>query len=256
MPLHLIGRLGFRTDDRSLRRAGLDYWPAVEVRRHVDLEAFEAAHGGRVYCLSTRASVPYTQARFRPGDALLFGGESRGLPASALGRHAGRALTIPMPGGKVRSLNLATAVGIVLYEALRQLRGLVKGARRGRSKGARSAPPRSAALRPFALVAEVATALMTTVASLPTLDDLRRHVLAVLCAHDQLDPAQTPLQQQTLLRTGRVCGLFFQAQGPRQVRSYAVWAGEEGRILFYDSTGRRFAETRLSEAPDPQRLAG
>src|SRR5439155_9813487 len=72
VPLHLIGRLGFRLDDRSLRRAGLDYWPAVEVRRHVDLEAFEAAHGGRVYCLSAHARTPYTQAHFRPGDALLF----------------------------------------------------------------------------------------------------------------------------------------------------------------------------------------
>jgi tRNA (cytidine/uridine-2'-O-)-methyltransferase len=123
VPLHLVGRLGFRTDDRSLRRAGLDYWPAVELHRHADLEAFEAAHGGRVFCLSTRAAMPYTQVRFRPGDALLFGSESRGLPPSALGRHAERALTIPMPGGKVRSLNLATAVGIVLYEALRQLHG-------------------------------------------------------------------------------------------------------------------------------------
>src|SRR5438128_1280628 len=72
VPLHLIGRLGFRTDDRALRRAGLDYWPAVEVRRHADLEAFESAHGGRVFCLSTRAAVPYTRAAFRPGDALLF----------------------------------------------------------------------------------------------------------------------------------------------------------------------------------------
>ena len=123
VPLHLIGRLGFRTDDRSLRRAGLDYWAAVELHRHADLEAFEKAHAGRVFCLSVRAATPYTAARFRPGDTLLFGSESRGLPPSALKRHAERALTIPMPGGKVRSLNLATAVGIVLYEALRQLHG-------------------------------------------------------------------------------------------------------------------------------------
>jgi hypothetical protein len=97
---------------------------------------------------------------------------------------------------------------------------------------------------------------MTTVASLPTLEDLRRHVLDVLCAHDQLDPGQTPLRELLVTRHGRVCGLFFQAQGPRQVKSYATWAGEEGRILFYDAVGIRFAETRLSEAPDPQRLAG
>jgi tRNA (cytidine/uridine-2'-O-)-methyltransferase len=121
VPLHLIGRLGFRLDDRSLRRAGLDYWSAVEVHRHVDLEAFESAHGGRIFCLSTHAVTPYTQARFQAGDALLFGSESRGLPPSVRERHP--CLTIPMPGGKVRSLNLATAVGIVLYEALRQVSG-------------------------------------------------------------------------------------------------------------------------------------
>jgi tRNA (cytidine/uridine-2'-O-)-methyltransferase len=120
--LHLIGRLGFRLDDRSLRRAGLDYWPHVAVRRHLTLAAFEAAlGGGRLFCLSARAARPYTQADYRDGDGLLFGGETHGLPPEVLRRHAERALTIPMPGGKVRSLNLATAVGIVLYEALRQL---------------------------------------------------------------------------------------------------------------------------------------
>jgi hypothetical protein len=99
-------------------------------------------------------------------------------------------------------------------------------------------------------------AFMNTVASLPTLDELRRHVLAVLCAHDQLDPEQTPLEGWRVTRHGRICGLFFQVRGPRQVRTYAAWNGDEGRILFYDSNGQRFAETRLSEAPDPQRLAG
>jgi tRNA (cytidine/uridine-2'-O-)-methyltransferase len=123
VPLHLIGRLGFRLDDRSLRRAGLDYWHAVDVRRHDTLADFEDGVTGRVYCLTTSATVPYTQARFAPGDALLFGSESRGLPPTVLERHAATALTIPMPGGAVRSLNLATAVGIVLYEGLRQLNG-------------------------------------------------------------------------------------------------------------------------------------
>jgi hypothetical protein len=97
---------------------------------------------------------------------------------------------------------------------------------------------------------------MTTVASLPTLQDLHRHVLHVLCKHDNLDPNVTPLHQGHILRSGRVCGLFFQAQGPRRLRTYAVWAAEEHRILFYDSTGMRFAETRLSDAPEaPARSA-
>lgn len=97
---------------------------------------------------------------------------------------------------------------------------------------------------------------MHAVASLPTIDDLRRHVLAVLCTRDQLDPAQTPLHQGLITRRGKTCGLFFQVQGPRLLKTYAVWAGEEDRILFYDSTGARFAETRLSDSPDCMKLAG
>jgi hypothetical protein len=96
---------------------------------------------------------------------------------------------------------------------------------------------------------------MHTVVAVPTFDDLRRHVLETLCRHDQLDPAQTPLHQAVIMRSGRPCGLFFQVQGPRMLKTYAVWAGEENRILFYDSTGVRFAETRLSDAPDPLKLA-
>src|SRR5262245_61229828 len=96
---------------------------------------------------------------------------------------------------------------------------------------------------------------MHAVASLPTFDELRRHVLHILCSHDQLDPNQTPLRQAVITRAGRPCGLFFQVQGPRLLQTYAVWAGEENRILFYDSTGSRFAETRLCDAPDPLRLA-
>ncbi len=122
-PLHLVGRLGFRLDERSLRRAGLDYWHALTLHRHdslAELEQHFAKHG-RIFCLSARADTPYTTAAFQPGDCLLFGPELRGLPAEVLQRHAGRTLCIPMPTGIVRSLNLATAVGIVLYEALRQL---------------------------------------------------------------------------------------------------------------------------------------
>ena len=90
--------------------------------------------------------------------------------------------------------------------------------------------------------------------ALPTLPALREHVHAVLCQHEQLDPAQTPLSQAVITRRDRPCGLFFQARGPRQLKVYAVWAGEEDRILFYDSTGGRFAETFLSDSPDPARL--
>jgi hypothetical protein len=96
---------------------------------------------------------------------------------------------------------------------------------------------------------------MDTVVSLPTLADVRQHVLEILCRHDHLDPTQTPLRQAVIQRAGRPCGLFFQVQGPRMLKTYAVWAGEENRILFYDCTGLRFAVTRLSEGPDPLKLA-
>jgi len=120
--LHLIGRLGFRLDDRSLRRAGIDYWDAVDVVRHVTFEEFERAiGGGRIWLIETPSPRPYTQAKFADGDCLLFGGESKGLPPGVRAKYAERLLGIPMPTGKVRSLNLATAVGVVLYEALRQL---------------------------------------------------------------------------------------------------------------------------------------
>jgi tRNA (cytidine/uridine-2'-O-)-methyltransferase len=120
--LHLIGRLGFRLDDRHLRRAGLDYWSHVDVRHHATFADFDAALGAaRLIPLSSKTQRPYTHMSYREGDCLLFGSESKGLPSSILIRHGETAVTIPMPAGTVRSLNLATAVGIVLYEALRQL---------------------------------------------------------------------------------------------------------------------------------------
>jgi hypothetical protein len=93
------------------------------------------------------------------------------------------------------------------------------------------------------------------VVPLPTLDQLRQFVLHTLCERDHLDPTQARLRQALVRRGGRTCGLFFQVEGPRLLRTYAVWASEEHRILFYDSTGERFAEARLSDAPDPQKLA-
>ncbi len=119
--LHLIGRLGFHLDDRAVRRAGLDYWPHVLVRRHTTFAEYEAQLAGvRLFCFSARATRPYTAVGYREGDHLLFGGETAGLPPDILERYAAQTLTIPMPAGKVRSLNLATAVGIALYEGLRQ----------------------------------------------------------------------------------------------------------------------------------------
>lgn len=120
--LHLIGRTGFRLDDRHLRRAGLDYWPDVTLQTHLTLDEFSAAlRASRVHAVSTRGTIPYTQVHYQSGDCFLFGSESKGLPSAVHDRYAGKILTIPMPAGRVRSLNLATAVGIVLYEALRQL---------------------------------------------------------------------------------------------------------------------------------------
>jgi tRNA (cytidine/uridine-2'-O-)-methyltransferase len=123
-PLHLIGRLGFRIDERSLRRAGVDYWDAVQLYRHNTLIEFEEVmhrQGSRSLCFSARMEKPYTSIRFETNDCLLFGTESHGLPPELLARYPEQTFTIPMPSGKVRSLNLATAAGIVLYEGLRQL---------------------------------------------------------------------------------------------------------------------------------------
>ncbi len=119
--LHLIGRLGFRLDDKSLKRAGLDYWDAVEVVRHVTFPEFEQSLGdSRIWCIDNPAEKSYTRAEFADGDCLLFGSETRGLPAGIREKLADRLLGIPMPTGRVRSLNLANSVAIVLYEALRQ----------------------------------------------------------------------------------------------------------------------------------------
>lgn len=123
-PLHLVGRLGFRIDEKSLRRAGLDYWDSVDLHRHDSLALFEdylQERQARLLCLSAHAVRPYTDIPFQPGDCVLFGAETRGLPPEVLERHRERSFTIPMLSGKVRSLNLATAAGIVLYEGLRQL---------------------------------------------------------------------------------------------------------------------------------------
>jgi hypothetical protein len=96
---------------------------------------------------------------------------------------------------------------------------------------------------------------MSTTLRLSTVNDLREHVLRTLCAHEDLDPRYTPIRQSVVQRHGKPCGLFFHIQGPRLLKAYAVWSAEEGRILFYDALGERFAEAQLSEGPDPALLA-
>ena len=121
-PLHLVAPLGFKIDDKHLKRAGLDYWPHVDVRLHDSWEDFLGRHAdGALLFFSKRAARSYTQARYREGDFLVFGPETHGLPQELLDVHAERAYRIPMMGQGVRSLNLSNAVSIVLYEALRQL---------------------------------------------------------------------------------------------------------------------------------------
>jgi tRNA (cytidine/uridine-2'-O-)-methyltransferase len=120
--LHLIEPLGFEISDRQLRRAGLDYWPHVDLVRHRSWEAFlEARPPGRLLGFSARTSRPYTTVRYRDDDLLVFGGESRGLAAAVRAALADATFGIPIASEHVRSLNLATAVAVVLYEALRQL---------------------------------------------------------------------------------------------------------------------------------------
>jgi len=121
-PLHVVGATGFHMDDRTLKRAGLDYWNEVELYRHIDLnDLFASLPGSRFLFLTTKADRPYSDWKYEQGDCLVFGPETRGLPETLLKANTEHCLTIPMPNKNVRSLNLATTVGIVLYEAFRQV---------------------------------------------------------------------------------------------------------------------------------------
>ena len=118
--LHLVGRLGFRIDEHAVRRAGLDYWHLVDLQVWPDLPTFEARHPGtRLVLLTAHAPRSYLDAGLGLGDALVFGSETTGLPERILERHPDARFAIPTREGSVRSLNLANAVSIVLYEALR-----------------------------------------------------------------------------------------------------------------------------------------
>jgi tRNA (cytidine/uridine-2'-O-)-methyltransferase len=119
--LHLVKPLGFSIDDRTLKRAGLDYWKEVEVRlwdSFAELQR-DCERTARFFFLTTKSRRAYYDVRFRVGDFLVFGRETKGLPEPLLAGHPDDLLTIPMRG--TRSLNLATAVGIVLFEAMRQM---------------------------------------------------------------------------------------------------------------------------------------
>jgi tRNA (cytidine/uridine-2'-O-)-methyltransferase len=117
IPLHLVHPLGFKVDDRHLKRAGLDYWNEVDVRHHESFEAFLEAKGagGKVMAFSTHAIQSYTRAKVQRGEYLLFGKESSGLPLEIRDSYEGYRIPI---WGKVRSLNLSTAVGIIVYHFL------------------------------------------------------------------------------------------------------------------------------------------
>lgn len=121
--LHLIEPLGFSLEDKFLRRAGLDYWEYVQVRTWPDWNAFSIQHQDvRLVFSSARKGVPHHLFAFQADDMLVFGPETKGLPAELL-THSSHCIRVPI-WGKVRSLNLSTCTGIVLYEALRQTGGL------------------------------------------------------------------------------------------------------------------------------------
>ena len=120
--LHLVKPLGFSLGDRQLKRAGLDYWEDVDLKTWDSLDALIKAKqpGARFFFVTTKTKRAYWDVQFRPGDFLVFGRETKGLPEALLATNEPRCIFIPMGG--TRSLNLATAVGIVLFEAVRQQR--------------------------------------------------------------------------------------------------------------------------------------
>ena len=134
-PLHLVGRLGFRIDEQSVRRAGVDYWHLVDVRQHVDFAQFEHAYrsvvpGGKLWLFTAHAAMSLYDAPFTPGDALVFGKESVGLDPILTEKFPDTCVGIPTLGA-VRSLNLANAASLGMYEALRSVGALAHTYRDG-----------------------------------------------------------------------------------------------------------------------------
>lgn len=125
--LHLVEPLGFSIDDKSLKRAGLDYWPFVKLEVHESLDAFMAKYGPEgenrtMYLATTKGKHRYTDVQYKDGDMLLFGKETAGLPRDFIAEHEENAIRIPMSEDtRLRSFNLANSANIILFEALRQL---------------------------------------------------------------------------------------------------------------------------------------
>ncbi len=119
--LHLVHPLGFSTDDKYLKRAGLDYWQHVKIVHWQSLDDFlEKQEEKRLYFFTTKNTKSYTTANYNPGDFLLFGKETKGISIDILNLYNDKCYTLPMPNPNIRSLNLAMTAGIVLYEAIRQ----------------------------------------------------------------------------------------------------------------------------------------
>ena len=118
--LHLVGPMGFKIDDRKLKRAGLDYWHLLDITYYDSLSDFFRQNSGNFYYFSTKASKRYTDIRYGPQSYLIFGRESRGLPEQLIFANPKRAVRIPMRDA-LRSLNLANSVAIAAYEAARQM---------------------------------------------------------------------------------------------------------------------------------------
>lgn len=118
--LHLIEPLGFRLDEKSIKRAGMDYWDKLDVTRYINFEEFQAKHpDAKIWYATTKAKRLYTEAAFGDNDYIMFGKESAGIPEELLVQHEETCIRIPMLT-EIRSLNLSNAVAVVLYEALRQ----------------------------------------------------------------------------------------------------------------------------------------
>ena len=120
--LHVVGKLGFELSDKTLKRAGLDYWEYINWEYFPDLDDYcsSMVRNESFHLLTTKSSQPYTSRRFKKGDFLVFGSETAGINDAFLKNHWHNTCTIPMENSRIRSLNLATSVGIVLYEAIRQ----------------------------------------------------------------------------------------------------------------------------------------
>ncbi len=124
--LHLVGKLGFSLDQKEVRRSGLDYWKDVDLHVHPTWDDFLSTLGSApaLFFFSKKATQDFWSATYTPDSYLVFGCETKGLPDAMLARYADKTYRIPMRENSVRSLNLSTAAGVVLYEALRQTKGL------------------------------------------------------------------------------------------------------------------------------------